>query len=82
HSRVHDFCRQNVLNWNIEGNSGDRQVWDLCYYTYRSHVHLCQQQQKPAEIHGQMYPPEGPRPPSPEEVREMARELARKNNIR
>lgn len=28
-----------------------------------------------------VYPPEGPRPPSPEEVREMARELARKNNI-
>lgn len=29
-----------------------------------------------------VYPPEGPRPPSPEEMREMARELARKNNIR
>lgn len=30
-----------------------------------------------------VYPPEGPRPPSPEEVREMARELARKrDNIR
>ncbi|XP_022958891.1 uncharacterized protein LOC111460043 [Cucurbita moschata] len=29
-----------------------------------------------------VYPPEGPRPPSPEEVREMARELARKNNMR
>ncbi|XP_018839438.1 uncharacterized protein LOC121245898 [Juglans microcarpa x Juglans regia] len=26
-----------------------------------------------------VYPPEGPRPPSPEELREMARELARKN---
>lgn len=25
-----------------------------------------------------VYPPEGPRPPSPEEMREMARELARK----
>ncbi|KAL7081169.1 hypothetical protein ABFS83_14G021900 [Erythranthe nasuta] len=24
-----------------------------------------------------VYPPEGPRPPSPEEMREMARELAR-----
>lgn len=30
-----------------------------------------------------VYPPEGPRPPSPEEIREMARELARKrDNIR
>ncbi|KAH7856299.1 hypothetical protein Vadar_004914 [Vaccinium darrowii] len=29
-----------------------------------------------------VYPPEGPRPPSPEEMREMAREIARKNNIR
>ncbi|XP_044499594.1 uncharacterized protein LOC123220998 [Mangifera indica] len=29
-----------------------------------------------------VYPPEGPRPQSPEELREMARELARKNNIR
>ncbi|KAJ9700510.1 hypothetical protein PVL29_006024 [Vitis rotundifolia] len=27
-------------------------------------------------------PPEGPRPPSPEELREMARELARKKNTR
>ncbi|GAB4843296.1 hypothetical protein Ancab_013261 [Ancistrocladus abbreviatus] len=27
-----------------------------------------------------VYPPEGPRPPSPEELREMARELARKNS--
>ncbi|XWS13753.1 hypothetical protein CRYUN_Cryun36dG0065300 [Craigia yunnanensis] len=27
-----------------------------------------------------VYPPEGPRPPSPEELREMARELARKKN--
>ena len=27
-----------------------------------------------------VYPPEGPRPPSPEELREMARELARKRN--
>ena len=27
-----------------------------------------------------VYPPEGPRPPSPEEMREMARELARKKN--
>ncbi|WOK91779.1 protein Pet [Canna indica] len=26
-----------------------------------------------------VYPPEGPRPPSPEELREMAREIARKN---
>lgn len=25
-----------------------------------------------------VYPPEGPRPPSPEELREMAREVARK----
>lgn len=29
-----------------------------------------------------VYPPEAPRPPSPEEMREMARELARKNNNR
>ncbi|KAL6194882.1 hypothetical protein ACLB2K_035957 [Fragaria x ananassa] len=29
-----------------------------------------------------VYPPEAPRPPSPEEMREMARELARKNNAR
>ncbi|KAG5560247.1 uncharacterized protein LOC131316813 isoform X2 [Rhododendron vialii] len=29
-----------------------------------------------------VYPPEGPRPPSPEEMREMAREIARKNNMR
>ncbi|XP_062117711.1 uncharacterized protein LOC133831433 [Humulus lupulus] len=29
-----------------------------------------------------VYPPEGPRPHSPEEMREMARELARKNNVR
>ncbi|CAL5395375.1 unnamed protein product [Camellia sinensis] len=29
-----------------------------------------------------VYPPEGPRPQSPEELREMAREIARKNNIR
>ncbi|GMY27285.1 Protein Pet [Fagus crenata] len=29
-----------------------------------------------------VYPPEGPRPQSPEELREMARELARKNNTR
>ncbi|KAL4309098.1 hypothetical protein GQ457_01G032170 [Hibiscus cannabinus] len=28
-----------------------------------------------------VYPPEGPRPQSPEELREMARELARKKNI-
>lgn len=27
-----------------------------------------------------VYPPEGPRPPSPEELREMAKELARKRN--
>ncbi|KAL3727115.1 uncharacterized protein LOC120286554 [Eucalyptus grandis] len=27
-----------------------------------------------------VYPPEGPRPPSPEELREMAREIARKRN--
>ncbi|XP_054820935.1 uncharacterized protein LOC129319866 [Prosopis cineraria] len=27
-----------------------------------------------------VYPPEAPRPPSPEELREMARELARKSN--
>ncbi|XP_008776497.1 uncharacterized protein LOC103696597 [Phoenix dactylifera] len=27
-----------------------------------------------------VYPPEGPRPPSPEELREMAREMARKKN--
>ncbi|XP_072951835.1 uncharacterized protein [Typha angustifolia] len=27
-----------------------------------------------------VYPPEGPLPPSPEELREMAREIARKNN--
>ncbi|URE37248.1 hypothetical protein MUK42_03542 [Musa troglodytarum] len=27
-----------------------------------------------------VYPPEGPRPPSPEELREMARQVARKNN--
>ncbi|KAF3324385.1 hypothetical protein FCM35_KLT11852 [Carex littledalei] len=26
-----------------------------------------------------VYPPEGPRPPSPEELREMAREISRKN---
>ncbi|MQL79734.1 hypothetical protein Taro_012187 [Colocasia esculenta] len=26
-----------------------------------------------------VYPPEGPRPPSPEELRERAREMARKN---
>ncbi|XP_020591718.1 uncharacterized protein LOC110032427 isoform X3 [Phalaenopsis equestris] len=26
-----------------------------------------------------VYPPEGPPPPSPEELRDMARELARKN---
>ncbi|KAL8162765.1 hypothetical protein V2J09_014254 [Rumex salicifolius] len=26
-----------------------------------------------------VYPPEAPRPPSPEEMREMARELARRN---
>ncbi|CAL5392694.1 unnamed protein product [Camellia sinensis] len=29
-----------------------------------------------------VYPPEGPRPQSPEELREMAREIAHKNNIR
>ncbi|XP_042514018.1 uncharacterized protein LOC122088758 [Macadamia integrifolia] len=29
-----------------------------------------------------VYPPEGPRPQSPEELREMAREIARKNNMR
>ncbi|CAL5416257.1 unnamed protein product [Camellia sinensis] len=29
-----------------------------------------------------VYPPEGPRPPSPEELREMAREIARKRGIR
>ncbi|XP_074276432.1 uncharacterized protein LOC141600143 [Silene latifolia] len=29
-----------------------------------------------------VYPPEGPRPPSPEEMREMARELARKRDSR
>ncbi|XP_024018040.1 uncharacterized protein LOC21393584 [Morus notabilis] len=29
-----------------------------------------------------VYPPEAPRPPSPEELREMARELARKRNER
>ncbi|KAK9991928.1 hypothetical protein SO802_026913 [Lithocarpus litseifolius] len=29
-----------------------------------------------------VYPPEAQRPPSPEELREMARELSRKNNIR
>ncbi|XP_054821729.1 uncharacterized protein LOC129320342 [Prosopis cineraria] len=29
-----------------------------------------------------VYPPEAPRPPSPEELREMARELARKSNDR
>ncbi|KAJ4967936.1 hypothetical protein NE237_014637 [Protea cynaroides] len=29
-----------------------------------------------------VYPPEGPPPPSPEEIREMAREIARKNNMR
>lgn len=28
-----------------------------------------------------VYPEEAPRPPSPEEMREMARELARKKNI-
>ncbi|KMT06997.1 hypothetical protein BVRB_6g153290 [Beta vulgaris subsp. vulgaris] len=28
-----------------------------------------------------VYPPEAPRPPSPEEMREMARELAHKRNI-
>ncbi|OVA05356.1 Protein of unknown function DUF2346 [Macleaya cordata] len=28
-----------------------------------------------------VYPPEGPRPPSPEELREMAREIARKRNL-
>ena len=28
-----------------------------------------------------VYPEEAPRPPSPEELREMARELARKKNI-
>ncbi|KAL7177814.1 hypothetical protein ACSBR2_031055 [Camellia fascicularis] len=28
-----------------------------------------------------VYPPEGPRPPSPEELREMAREIARKRDI-
>ncbi|XP_021747324.1 uncharacterized protein LOC110713161 [Chenopodium quinoa] len=27
-----------------------------------------------------VYPPEAPRPPSPEEMREMARDLARKRN--
>ncbi|KAK4746714.1 hypothetical protein SAY87_025751 [Trapa incisa] len=27
-----------------------------------------------------VYPPEGPRPPSPEELREMAREMARKRD--
>ncbi|XP_010936017.1 uncharacterized protein [Elaeis guineensis] len=30
--------------------------------------------------HYVVYPPEGPRPPSPEELREMAREMARKKN--
>lgn len=29
-----------------------------------------------------VYPPEGPRPPSPEELREMARELAFERNNR
>ncbi|KAK9288373.1 hypothetical protein L1049_016827 [Liquidambar formosana] len=29
-----------------------------------------------------VYPPRGPPPQSPEELREMAREIARKNNIR
>ena len=29
-----------------------------------------------------VYPPEGERPPSPEEIREMARELARKRDSR
>ncbi|XP_078434963.1 uncharacterized protein LOC144705962 [Wolffia australiana] len=29
-----------------------------------------------------VYPPEGPRPPSPEELREMAREMAVKNSTR
>ncbi|KAL5697274.1 hypothetical protein ACHQM5_014610 [Ranunculus cassubicifolius] len=28
-----------------------------------------------------VYPPEAPRPPSPEEMREMAREIARKRNL-
>jgi len=28
-----------------------------------------------------VYPEEAPRPPSPDELREMARELARKKNI-
>ncbi|TXG72158.1 hypothetical protein EZV62_000737 [Acer yangbiense] len=28
-----------------------------------------------------VYPPEAPRPPSPEELREMARELARKRDM-
>ncbi|XP_058086139.1 uncharacterized protein LOC131233448 [Magnolia sinica] len=27
-----------------------------------------------------VYPPEGPRPPSPEELREMAREMRKNNN--
>ncbi|XVF28734.1 hypothetical protein REPUB_Repub15cG0055400 [Reevesia pubescens] len=29
-----------------------------------------------------VYPPEAPRPPPPEELREMARELAKKRNMR
>lgn len=47
----------------------------LCGYDYDSEVPFLSVKKSYV-----VYPPEGPRPPSPEELREMAREIARKRN--
>ena len=45
--------RKNVICWNIERGSGDRQVRCLCRCSDRPYVHIRQQQHQYQEIHGQ-----------------------------
>ncbi|KAF7150010.1 hypothetical protein RHSIM_Rhsim02G0032300 [Rhododendron simsii] len=65
---VHGQCNSLSLSLSLSlSASFSTQCVDYVSYPHHSYV---------------VYPPEGPRPPSPEEMREMAREIARKNNMR
>lgn len=46
------FSRENVVDWDFKGYSGNRQVRALRLHPDRSHVHIRQQLQKFTEIHG------------------------------
>ncbi|GMN46819.1 hypothetical protein TIFTF001_016019 [Ficus carica] len=58
-------------NFGIPWHDNFERLWFITLYENYS---------EPKDRSYIVYPPEAPRPPSPEELREMARELARKRN--